>query len=167
MLPLMRQELGETARAIDEAAVKFWCDQPGAAARAEEIYHRLWLAEDESQIELRWDQDAGRLLEDALDEFEALAASNILGPGPEARIWLYLHLKRELPAQLRGFSGQRDWESDAEARARSLLADGHADQALQILRERSTRIPASPLWPLELDALQLVGRDSEGLSVAR
>jgi len=162
MLPLLRAKLGPLARAIDAAAVAFWSRQEGPEARAEEIYHRLWLGADAAELDEAWRRGpvARPPLEEALDEFEALDES------PAARIWLCGKLQREISPVLEQAAGLIDWERSTELRVRALLASGGAKDALATLRRRPERRAASPLWLLELETLKLLGQDAEALSVA-
>jgi tetratricopeptide (TPR) repeat protein len=161
MLPSMRRELGKKATAIDDAAVKYWFKEPGPAARAEEIYHRLWRGDAEEDLNPRWSPEAAFALEDAADEFLSVA------PSDEAHAWLAERLSRELPSDVRNRIGQREWERDTELKARRLLADGKAEDALRLLNERphSLRTPTSALWLVEADALLVVGQSDRALAV--
>ena len=161
MLSSLRRELGERARTIDDAAVEYWKDFSGPVERAEELYHRLWRSDPESILEERWDPDAEEYLRDAWDEFEVVTIADW------PRIWLSEKLNRELPDEVRDRADQLVWERDAARKARSLLSDGKPDEALRIVNERShdARLPASPLWLLEIDALFLVGELEHALSV--
>ena len=58
--------------AIDELTVQHWQGRTGPTARAEELYHRLWLGQDAGTLDARWTSEAGPLLDDALDELEDL-----------------------------------------------------------------------------------------------
>jgi tetratricopeptide (TPR) repeat protein len=163
MLPLLRQKIGAKAGKIDEAAVAFWEGRTGPTARAEELYHRLWLGQEGAQLDLRWDPKAKPLLEDALDELEALA--KVIPIEPAVRIWLSDKLGREYSSALQEKADQAAWERDTEQRARSLLSSGAAKEALRVLRHRKQRSSASSLWLIELDALRLLGRDDEALKL--
>ena len=156
MLPSLRRELGPLAREIDDTAVTYWSTQPGPAARAEEIYHRLWRGDSESDLNRRWLPGAEQALEDAADEFASAA------PSDEARIWLAEKLKRELPSEIRQRASQRAWERDIEVKARRLLDENLPDEALKVLHERhpAERVPASALWLTEID-IYLVKKDNE------
>jgi hypothetical protein len=157
MLPSLRRQLGTTASRIDVAAVLYWKDQEGAAARAEEIYHRLWRGDPEWELERSWQPGADDFLEDALDEFQTIAADD------RAHIWLAAKLGRELPDEVRRRADQRAWERDIEQKARGLTRDGRLAEALRVVNERplAARTAASPLWLLEIDIRQLQG-DAEG-----
>jgi tetratricopeptide (TPR) repeat protein len=159
MLPLLRAKLGPAARAIDEAAARFWRGRNDPEARAEEIYHLLWLGAPAEQLDEAWQRGpvARAGLEEALDELEALEGS------PAARIWLHGRLQREIGPQLEQLAGLVDWERSTAQRTHALLARGNPADALSALRARPERSPASPLWLLELEALKLLGRDAEAL----
>jgi tetratricopeptide (TPR) repeat protein len=162
MLPLLRAELGEQASAVDRAAVRFWSGKNSPEARAEEIYHLLWLNEEDADLDAVWNRGlvSTALTQETLDEFEALD-----GPAP-ARIWLCRKLDREMSAALEMKSGLVDWERNTERRVRSLLASGSLSQALSALRVRSERTTASPLWELEIETLKLLARDDEAMALA-
>lgn len=153
MLPALRRDLGALAGKVDAAAVRYWSQQKGAAARAEEIYHRLWRRDSQSELDAAWRPDAAGALEDALDEFSTVA------PDDWSRIWLAEKLDRELPEDLRKRSDQIAFERDVERKARRLLSDGKTEQALKVLHERSSDhwLPGSALWLLDIDARLLRG----------
>lgn len=161
MLPLLRAKLGNKARRIDEAAVAFWKERNDPEARAEEIYHLLWLDTDSAALESSWEQGPvpKLALEEALDEFEALDGS------PAVRIWLCSKLNREIPTALEERADLIEWERHTELRARSLLSSGNLEEALRALRSRAERTPASALWSLELETLKLLARDVEALAL--
>jgi cellulose synthase operon protein C len=160
MLPLIRRKLGDRARIIDQAAVNYWQGETSPAARAEEIYHRIWLGQPESELNARWIPSASNYLQDALDEF------NELDLHPEGQAWLADKLGRELSRDLRTKAEQAVWERDAARKARQLAVDGHAAEALKVLRERSKRSPTSPIWILEIDVLRLLGSVEEALHLS-
>lgn len=159
MLPSLRRQLGPTAGLIDDAAVRYWRGEKGPAARAEEIYHRLWRGDPESELEERWLVGADDFLEDALDEFQTIATDD------RAHIWLAAKLRRELPDDVRRRADQRAWERDVEQKARGLTRDGKLAEALRVINERplTARTAASPLWLLEIDILQLQGHTAGAL----
>jgi hypothetical protein len=153
MLPLLRRKLGPVAEEIDEAAVTYWREVPGPAARAEEIYHTLWLGRIGPALEPRWMPGAAQFLEDALDEFAAIA------PNTLAHFWLAEKLERELPEETRKTADQLTWEWDTKHKARTLMASGRFGEVVRLIRERPAtgRSPTSELWLIEIEALQLLG----------
>jgi tetratricopeptide (TPR) repeat protein len=162
MLPLLRRKLGPIAAEIDEAAVAYWRDVPGAAARAEEIYHRLWLGQLGPEIELRWMAGAAQFLDDALDEFAAIA------PNTLCHFWLAKRLERELPEETRKTADQLTWEWDTKHKARTLMASGRFSEVVSVIRQRPAdqRSPASELWLIEIESLLLLGQPLEAGVVA-
>jgi hypothetical protein len=147
----------ETVAAIDEAAVAYYFQQTGAAARAEEIYHRLRLAEPLPAIDARWLPDAAPYLKDALEDF-TLA---------RPRIWLANKLGVTLGANLRQQADLEEWEEQSTLAANRYLASGSPEPALALLRERPERSARSPLYALEAETLRFLGRLDEALTVAR
>lgn len=167
MLPLLRKKEGDRARQIDERAVTYWMGRDDPEARAEAIYHLAWMEAEPEALEAVWGRGptSKTLLEEALDEFEALDAIETLDLALRARIWLYGKVDRELPPRLQTRADQLEWERDTEQRAHRLLANRAAKEALKVLRGRNERSPASPLWQIEIEALKLLGRDKEALGV--
>jgi hypothetical protein len=153
MLSSLRRDLGPLAREIDDLAVDFWSKRSSPAERAEEIYHRLWRSDSDAELEQRWMPEAGRFLEDALDEFSTTR------PGDWAYIWLAQHLGRELPRELRLNASQVAWERDTQRKVRTLLADGKTQECLRVLAERPhvRWLSDSALWGLEVETLLLSG----------
>jgi tetratricopeptide (TPR) repeat protein len=159
MIPLIRLKLGNEARYIDESAVAYWQGKTGSAARAEEIYHRMWLGQTDRELERRWDPSAAPFLQDAFDELDDLDVN------PEGRVWLADRLGRELSKELRSRAEQTIWERDTDRKARQLITDGYVADALNVVRERTARSPVSPIWILEIDILRLLGRIPESLDL--
>lgn len=71
-----------------------------------------------------------------------------------------------LAASVRQEADQEDWENQAAREADRFLGSGLAERALAILRERSERLPRSPLYALEAEALRFLGDSDEALDVA-
>jgi tetratricopeptide (TPR) repeat protein len=161
MLPILRARMKDEARAIDEAAAEYWSGKDDAYARAEQIYHLIWLDRDTSELDAvcAHGKVSKSLLEEALDELEALDRF------AEARVWLCTALERDIAPELESKAGLAAWERHTERRARSLLQSAAAAEALNALRARPDRSSASPLWFLEVQALKLLDRDGEALQV--
>jgi cellulose synthase operon protein C len=144
----------ETVKAIDLRAVTYWSGQAGPAARAEELYHRLRLAQDRSTLDDRWDPATLTYLRGALGELPAASQA-----------WLANKMGASLDTDARAGAVQVDWEESAARIARRLLENGQAGDALQILRERLERLEGSPLYALEARALYILERLDEALGV--
>ena len=104
----------------------FWKGKAGPVARAEEIYHRLWLGQSESELDARWDEAAAPYLEDALNEL------NELNMDARPRAWLADKLRRELSSDVRSQAALEIWDEDAERKARQLISDGYIAEALRV-----------------------------------
>ena len=141
MLPLLVSKLGEQAAAIHEAAVAYYQQREGPAARAEEIYHRLWLRQEPDD---RWIEGLKAYLGPALEDFD-----------DQAKLWLADRLDVEVDKEVRSRASLLDWERQTEIRARTLITAGLFDKALQTLKERQERSEASALFALEADVLML------------
>jgi hypothetical protein len=141
--------------AINRAAVRYWTDQEGATARAEEIYHRLHLGQDREVLDSRWDAMAAPLLEDALQELP-----------PTQRLWLADRLGATVEPSLRQEADLQAWEADAARAAQRRLGTDDYTGALAILQERRDRSPGSPVHLVTMRALWMLGRLDEALGIA-
>lgn len=155
MLPLLIRTLGDAKlRAIHDSAVEYYDAEGGTVARAEALFHRLSRGDPTYLLDEKWNPELAPLLRSAYDELDG-----------QPKLWLAGKLGLEVDEALRIRAHLRDWEQQAEIRARSLLSSGLAIEALAALRERSERIEASQLPALEADALLLLGRPTEARDV--
>jgi len=154
MLPELRATLGDTFKRIHEAAVRYYTGRPKLAERAEFVYHHLWLDTDSTQLDELWSEDLDAPLRGALEELDA-----------RGKIWLGDKLGIELPPELRKQAEYAVWERQTEQRARTMLAGGLAEEALDAIRERERPLQPSPLYALEADVLKLLGRVREAREV--
>jgi hypothetical protein len=141
---------------IDRAAVAFYKDRSGPVDRAEEIYHRLRLHQMPETLEGRWLPAAGAYLKGAGEEV-----------GARERLWLADKLGVTLSAAIRKEASQEEWEEQAARSVSRYLSAGVPEKALEVLRERSVRLPRSSLFALEADTNRFLGRDDEAILVAR
>jgi len=164
MLELLRGDGRESHRipAIHARAIAYYRQKQQAAPsdayahRAEEIYHRLALGESPIKVATLWRPEAGRYLEDAIDEL------------PEGgRFFLAARLGRAVPSLDWRRADPLSWELYAERRSGELLALNLAEDALTILRERPDRSPDGGLFLLEAHALVRLQRWDEALHVVR
>ncbi|WP_448956067.1 trypsin-like peptidase domain-containing protein [Labrys neptuniae] len=155
MLPLLKKTLGEAKLlAIHKAAVAYYTSENSPTGRAEELFHRLNLADPAAVLDPKWSPELAPQLRSAYDELEG-----------QAKLWLAGKLGLEVDEALRARADLGDWEKQAQIRASSLLASGLATEALTTLRERSARTEASTIPVLEADALLLLGRPTEARDV--
>ncbi len=154
MLPLIIQADRETARLIQEAAVTYYSQQEGAAARAEEIYHRLMLGQSPSSVQMVWRDDVGELLRSSIEEL----------PAP-AQAFVAARIQADLPDDVWDQADQPDWMLYAERRASELLQHGKADEALNLLNQRD--VPATgEMQYLHALSLERLGRADEASGLA-
>ena len=131
----------ETVEEIHRRAIVYYAARPELSARAEELYHRLMSGEDTRNLGQLWTSGMEDLLASAMEE-----------PLPaRARQWLGRRLGLG-PVDERGEWDQDDWEASAASRASSWLASGDPTRALEVLSERSERLPASRLYAVEVAA---------------
>ncbi|MFE2164210.1 AAA family ATPase [Streptomyces sp. NPDC059447] len=137
MLPMLRRDDAALMDRINRRAVRYYvrladgadaAGDPGRVAeyRAEELYHRLALGQAASTLDRRWRDDAGPLLDAALDELP-----------PRGRVYLSDRLGLTVPPALRAIADNRTWARQAGRAAGALLRDGLAEAALSLLSERS------------------------------
>lgn len=153
---LLSQVPPETVMAIDRASVGYYETQSGVRARAEEIYHRLRLAEAPEIIEKCWMPGVEEYLRNALEELL-----------PPARLWLSQRLGVTPDAVLLAQADLETWEELTLRSAQQFLQVGNARGALEIVTARKDRSPASPLYRVEAEALRLMGQDERARGVAR
>jgi cellulose synthase operon protein C len=144
MLRLLAQDRPDQVRAIHTAAVAYYHDQPGAAARIEEIYHQMQLGADRAQLDAIWDSTVGKAIEDAKDELPA-----------SAQVYLASKTKIDLAPEIRAQADLEAWEALTEPKVRDLIRRGGITTALSMLRERKERTLGSVLYGLEAALLIL------------
>jgi tetratricopeptide (TPR) repeat protein len=161
MLPLLRDSTeSETARQIEDAAIRYYQDLDGSIERAEEIYHRLSRHQPFSVIAERWTDDVKPLLFNALDPNEL---------GARERAWLLPRLNPDLRLddEESAAADLETWEWDTEQKVRELLERNRPAPALSALQARSERSLGSPLYKAEADILQRMKRWDEARDVLR
>ena len=152
---LLLEVPAEKIRDIHERAVEHYRSQAHPVARAEELYHRLRLGQPPALLGERWLAGVEPYLRDALEELP-----------PPARLWLSTRLGVTPDAHLLGVADQETWEDLTVQDTRRHLRAGNPEAALGLLRRRTSRLPASPLYRIEVEALHLLGRDAEASEVA-
>ena len=160
MIAALHNDKPLVVHAIHKAAVAYYEGKDEAEARAEEIYHRLFIDPDFSVIEIRWEprfhEALKRLLLPALYELT-----------PRARAWLAGQL------QLTGVedvnwdeSDLPDWERYTEKRVVDRIRSNDWTGALELLGERRERTVGSPLFFLETTILRQQERWQEARRTA-
>jgi cellulose synthase operon protein C len=143
MIAALHNDRPLVVHAIHQAAVAYYEQREDAAARAEEIYHRLFVEPELSLIDGRWEppfhETLVRELRPALNELP-----------PRARAWLATRLG------LTGVEGVNwdeaalaEWEAHVEQRVRDRIQTNDWAGALELLAERSERSVGSRLYFLE------------------
>jgi hypothetical protein len=158
MLPLLRKAEAATVRKIDDAATTYYASRESAVERAEEIYHRLARHQPLDTVAERWTDNVRPYLFNALEENEL---------GARERAWLLPRLdpSRKLTDEERAAADLETWEWDTETKVRQLVERNRLQAALDALRARTERSPASPLYLLEVDVLERMERWTDARSV--
>ncbi len=155
MLELLQADEPDKARTIHEGAVLYYERQtPAPQGRAEEIYHRLILGQDPIVIDARWLSGVEPHLGSALPELTGAR-----------RAYLASRLNLEVDAETQRLADVEDWERIVERKARDLLAQDQAAEALGVLTARAERTPVSPIFGLQATALARLRRWPESLAV--
>ncbi len=138
MLQLLSADDKREMRAVERAAVLFYQDSDRPEDRAEELYHRLRLAENLNEVKARWTPEAAALA-DAGPELPTRSArllSRLMRGSPE------------LPAVN---ADQVAWEQRTAGEVEDLLTQGLEEEAKALLRQRRPWTPCSPLHALEVE----------------
>jgi hypothetical protein len=149
MLRLLEKDKTSMSRAVEQSAVDYYAASDDPMDRAEEIYHRLRLADDLRAVKLRWIPAAVLYLGTAEAEL----------PPRSAR--LLARLRQDVPDDLVDEAEQLEWERTTAAEVENLLAQGYVDYALKTLEARRPWTTCSPLHALLADALIRSGRVTE------
>jgi len=150
MLRLLKADRPEAVRRIHEAAIMYYqSDDVRPEERAEEIYHRLALAQPLADVEPRWMEGVEPFLTGALADLDVVE-----------RTYLASRLGIEVPDEEREAADLQSWERLTASRVENELDSASADleAALTMLEERDARSPRSPLFLLEIRLLERMGR---------
>lgn len=146
MLKLIERDSPEQVAEINRLAVQYYELHseltPPAQARAEELYHRLQLAQTPAQIEQRWTDAAAPYLRDTLNEDELPVASQVV---------LGALLGVRLPERVLRAADMDQWEHYTARAVAEAIETGHYDAAHRALQGRARRrwSSSSPLHVLE------------------
>ena len=163
MLPALEREIGRSVvQHIDRAAVDYHARFDEPFNRAEELYHRLRLA-DIAGFESRWRDDVADRLREAMEDFEP--RRGWVGV-PEARVALSLKFGSTPDAAALKVADLAQWERATATRVGVLLQQGQFEEALKILHERDERVVASQLFRQEAEAYMGIKRFADARRVA-
>ena len=156
MLPQILRDTQVDATGVQRAAVAYYEVRPDPASRVEELYHRLMLGQDRSDLLRRWDDRAAEQLVVAVDELP-----------PRSRVFLLSRLRGAYVGdEDRRLLDDAEWLEKVEPTVEAMLARGRAGEALDLLRERR-RPDGGPLLPLvEIEALEATDQLDEAITLA-
>ncbi len=160
MISALHNDQPLITHAIHEAAIVYYEELDGPEARAEEIYHRLFIEQDLDHIKQRWERRWHDKLDDALRPALYELPTRV-------RTWLAAQL------QLTGVEGVdwndadiEEWEQITEKRVRDLVRSNDWQGALTLLAERPERTIGSRLYYLETTILRQQKRYEEARRIA-
>lgn len=156
MLPQILRDTKVDATAVQLAAIAYYAARSDTASRVEELYHRLLLGQEPSELMQRWDFRAAEQLLTAADELPQ-----------RSRVFLLARLPRAFVGEDdRRLLDDADWLEKVGPTVESMLSRGRADEALRLLRERR-RPDGGPLLPLvEIEALEATDQLDEAIALA-
>ncbi len=157
MLAGLSDQHKEMLKQIDQAAVDYWSSQTGPIAAAEAIYHRLRLKQAPDVLDRFWSPQAAPLLRSTLEELPAKSTQ---------RLWLASKLRAVVDHEERGTADLREWEEQAFLQASRLLVNNRANKVLEVLSERSERLPNSRLYAIESRAWLALNNEKKAARVA-
>jgi hypothetical protein len=139
MIRLLEQDKFREVRELHRAAIRYYENQPGELNRAEEIYHRLVLNEDEpAHLSLRWNQ--------GVDQQSVVA--NLEEYPHRSQAWLASQMSLEIDRKILEEASAEEWERNITRKAQRALSSLDLKGALSLLSERDERSTASPLYAL-------------------
>lgn len=158
VLQLLKQDKPEQVRDIHERAVAFYrhseADPPDPSQRAEELYHRLMLEQEEWELNDRWLSGVEPYLATALDEIPLAQ-----------KIWLAQRMSIEMPPEVHAQADLTAWERLTGHRALQMVRYNEFSAAASLLETRTERTPDSPLFALEARILIALGRSPEAVQL--
>ncbi|MFF7445560.1 MULTISPECIES: hypothetical protein [unclassified Streptomyces] len=132
MLPLLRRDHPAVVERIHRGAVRYYVHRDAGAdpaSRVEELYHRLALGQSTRTLDGRWIEDAGPLLEPAMEELPA-----------SAQVYLIEKLGGSAPDDLRAAGDDEVWDRQALRIGKALLAADDPAGVTDLLGERPHRV---------------------------
>jgi hypothetical protein len=149
---LIRDKLGEV-KALHRRAIDFYSYKEDIDARAEEMYHRLALGEDDSYtLDQRW-----------INGIETSIASNLEEYSAPMKRWLASRIGLELSRAEFIQADTVDWERNITRKVKIAIADTDWIRALELLGEREERSANSPLFALEAKIYILINERKSAL----
>jgi hypothetical protein len=155
MLSMARAEDAKLVASLQRAAVAYFKQQDGFAARVEELYYRLAMGQATSTLDRYFDPEAFSALADYVGEFPA-----------SSQVYMANRTGVTVDPAVLAEADDLSWARQAALTARRLLDAGQADEALDLLRARSNDSVEPYVAPLEVEALAVAQRFDEAISRA-
>ena len=146
MLPMLRENEPDKVNAIHRCAIEYFSHSKSIADRAEEIYHRLAMGDDPTDVDLRWRDGVEDRLRSAVGELP-----------PRAQAYLAARVGVEIDPQAWELASREDIERRTEQRAADHLRVGDPRAALAALTAVTDRAHGSRLYLLEALSYRQLG----------
>ncbi|WP_410790566.1 FxSxx-COOH system tetratricopeptide repeat protein [Kribbella sp. C-35] len=156
VLPIIERADPALVASVHRRAVRFYSARSDTRDRAEELYHRMALAQKRRTLENRWDDEAGASLHSVLDE-------NL---DPRIHAWLATKLGLGVNKEILRQADDADWVSQSAKTARELLDAGRPAAALQVLQGRSLQPLDLRLAALHVEAHARSGQSGQAQELA-
>lgn len=142
MVRLLQQDKFEEVRSLHENAIDFYYDKAGTEARAEELYHRLALGVDETDVlDKRWVNGIEQSVSSTLDEYS-----------DRMKAWLASKTSLEVPREVFQNANVIEWERNITRKVKKALLNMDMPRTFELLHERTERSLSSPLFAIEAKA---------------
>ncbi|HYE55701.1 MAG TPA: hypothetical protein VD996_12685 [Chitinophagaceae bacterium] len=139
---LLSRDKFSAARELHRSAIEYYQTKDDPSSRAEEMYHRLVLDEDQY-----WTLD-----ERFIAGIEQSLVRNMAEYPDRAVRWLGSRAGVEVPREIYRNADIADWERNITRKVKLALTRNSYTEALHLLRERNERTVNSPLFALEAKA---------------
>lgn len=154
MLAPLRSAEPEKVPVIHHNAIEFHERRDEVESRAEELYHRLSLGVDRAALAERWSIEAARSVASSIEELP-----------PKSQGYVAARVDVEVSDAIWREADQEDWELHVAKVATGHLHLGKAEPALELLAQRTARLPGSPLFALEIDGRMQLGQSDKAWEI--
>lgn len=145
MVRLLQQDKFEEVKLLHQKAIDYYFHEDGTDARAEELYHRLALDEDEPyDLSQRWVAGIEQSIASTLDEYS-----------DRMKAWLASKMSLEVPREVFQNASAIEWERNITRKVKRALLNMDITRVFDLLNERNERSISSPLFALEAKAFLL------------
>jgi len=158
MLPTLQRDQKPQVAKIHRAAIRYYKDLPGPAARAEELYHRLMHHQTVRVLDDHWDDAAMPSLLASMDELPARS---------QQYLWARSGGEITIPDDVMREADDQAWAAATAPTIADELRAGRPEFALALARERRGPEGESLVPSAEVEALEALRDFDSALAVLR